>query len=126
MSEEEKKEIHKAARIISRIALIAGFVTFLCGLLAVPYAFCDALMSLPVREPKYYRIVSYLHSSATIPAFAYFWLIAAISLNLSIAPLFIEKDMRSRLRPLILVPAGILLYVAYHVLLHFVWMLGPP
>jgi hypothetical protein len=124
MSEEEKKEIHKAARIISRIALIAGFVTFLCGLLVVPYAFCDALVSLPVREPKYYRIVSYLRSSATIPAFAFFWLITAISMNLSIAPLFIEKDMRSRLRPLILVLAGILLYTVYHVLLHFIWIFG--
>lgn len=126
MSEEEKKEVHKAARIISRIALIAGFVTFLCGLLAVPYAFCDALVSLPVREPKYYRIVSYLISSAPIPAFAYFWLIAAVSLNLSIAPLFIEKEMRSRLRPLILVLAGILLYTVWHILLHFIRMLGPP
>ncbi|MHC4640965.1 MAG: hypothetical protein ACYS32_04920 [Planctomycetota bacterium] len=126
MSEEEKKEIHKAARIISRIALIAGFVTFLCGLLVVPYAFCDALVSLPLREPKYYVIVSYLHSSETIPAFAFFWLIAAISLNLSIAPLFIERDIRSRLLPLEFVVAGILLYyIVCHVLLHFILIFGP-
>ncbi|MHC4641534.1 MAG: hypothetical protein ACYS32_07805 [Planctomycetota bacterium] len=122
---EEKKEIHKAARIISRIALIAGVATFVSGLLVVPYAFCDALVSLPVRESDYHLIVQYLISSATKPAFAFFWLIAAISLNLSIAPLFIERDMRSRLLPLEFVLAGILLYyIVRHVLLHFILRLG--
>jgi hypothetical protein len=126
MSEEERNEIHKAARIISLIALIAGVVTFVWALLVVPYAFCDALVSLPVREPNYYVIVRYLISSATIPAFAFFWFIAAISLNLSIAPLFIERDMRSRILPLALVMAGIILYKVCHILLHFIWRLGPP
>jgi hypothetical protein len=66
-----------------------------------------------------------LRSSATIPAFAFFWLIAAISLNLSIAPLFIEREMRSRLRPLILVVASILLYyIVRHILLHFILRFG--
>ncbi|MHC4113121.1 MAG: hypothetical protein ACYSUY_18760 [Planctomycetota bacterium] len=125
MSEEEKKEIPKAARIISRIALVAGVATFVSSLLVVPYAFCEALVSLPVREGDYHAIVRYLRSSATIPAFAFFWLIAAISLNLSIAPLFIEREMRSRLRPLILVVASILLYyIVRHILLHFILRFG--
>ncbi len=126
MSEEEKKEIHKAAIIISRIALIAGVATFVCGLLVIPYAFYDALVYLPLSEPNYYVIVSHLRSSATIPAFAFFWLIAAISLNLSIAPLFIERDERFRLLPLAFVLAGILLYEVCRILLHFIWRLGPP
>ena len=56
MSEEERKVIQKP-RVISRIALVAGIVTFLCGLLIVPFAIffvcgCGLMPHFEYREAK--------------------------------------------------------------------------
>jgi hypothetical protein len=46
MCEGERKEKHKS-KVISRIALVAGFVAFWCSLMIFPiaYFFSDALVS---------------------------------------------------------------------------------
>ena len=111
MSEEEKKEKqHKAVRIILYIARWAGIATFVGGLLIFPYAFCDSLVSS--GEVDQYQI-THLFLLVFFSIVYFYGPLFAISLILSIVTLFVKQDIRSRLRPLILVLAGFSLYELY-------------
>lgn len=106
MSEEH----HKAVRIILYVSRWAGIFSFVGGLLIFPYAYCDALVTSGERDGWFFAVVLYLMIFSTM----YFYgPLCAISLILSIVRLFIKQDIRSRLRPLILVVVGSLLHIFY-------------
>ena len=110
MNEVEKKEQHKAVRIILHISRWAGIATFTGGFLIFPYAFCDSIVSSGEMD-EYQRTHLFLLVLFSIVCF--YGPLFAISLILSIVTLFIKQDIRSRLRPLILVLAGFSLYELY-------------
>jgi len=109
MSEEEKEK-HKAVRIILYMARWAGIFSFVGGLLIAPYAYCDAFVTSGERDGWFAMHFLLLMLFSSI----YFYgPLCAISLIPSIVTLFIKQDIRSRLRPLILVLAGFSLHVLY-------------
>jgi hypothetical protein len=110
MSEEERKEKHKAVRIILYISRIAGIATFVGGLFIAPYAYCDAFVSSGERDGWFFMHFLLIMLFSTM---FFYGPLFAISLILSIVTLFIKQDIRSRLRPLILVLAGFSLHVVY-------------
>lgn len=107
MSEEEKKEQRKA-RIISRIALLAGIVTFLFGIMLLPFAIVYSSALVSPGEP-FINFRAYFLSTVAYLSVLFLWPLFAVSLILSIVTLFIERDKRLRLLPLTLVLIGILL-----------------
>ncbi|NIP24771.1 MAG: hypothetical protein GWN67_25515 [Phycisphaerae bacterium] len=111
-------EVKHKPKVISLIARIAGFVTFSLGLLMVPYSCYCAIT--PMSEPYDWLISFYLFAPAIV-SFEFFWLIAPISLLLSILPLVIERDIRHRVLPLAFVLTGIGLWVACYFLLTYNW-----
>ena len=107
MSEEKrKKERAKSCRIISIIALIAGIDTFLCGLMVF---ICGVWSIITPFASDFDFIAMFLVMVALFILIA-FWPFFAIGLILSIVTLFMERDMRFRLLPLVLVLFGLLLY----------------
>ena len=106
MSEEERKEKRKP-RVISRIALVAGFATFLCGLLIVPAAGLMAFNSSAFKDEGITRLIAVV----AYYSFVSFWYIKISGLILSIVALFIERNKYYRLLPLAFVLLGFLLYV---------------
>jgi hypothetical protein len=109
MSEEEKKEKYKP-RVISRIALLLGIVTFFSGLLLVPFTLWFALIPDAGGDLDF---IGMFFTFVAIPSIfsAHFILpIAAIGLVLSIVALFIERDISHRLLPLVFFIVGICFY----------------
>jgi len=101
MSEEKRKGEIQKPKVISRIARIAGFVTFSLSLLMVLYSCYYAFAKHSEQDIGLVIMV--------VPTLLLFGIIAAISLILSIGTLFIEQDKRRQLQPLAFVLAGILL-----------------
>ena len=119
MSEEKKKEKHKVLRIVSTIELFAGIATFLCGLLMV-FLVCWTIIVRSGVKLGGLDVIGFFVLAVGVSSMVLFWPIAVFGLVLSIVALFIERDMRSRLRPLILVLAGILIYTVCYALLNFI------
>ncbi len=84
-----------------------GIVTFLLGLLIVPYAFCNAIV---YYEEFGAEVIAGILLVAALFAMISFWPTAVIGLILSIITLCIEGNVLFRLLPLAFVLAGILLY----------------
>ena len=105
MGEGERKEKHKP-RIISRIALLAGIVTFLFGLMLFPFAFVYSSALVSPGE-LHHNFRAYFLSTVAY-SYIILWPLFAISLILSIVTLFIERNERLRFLPLVLVLIGIL------------------
>lgn len=112
---KERKEQHKAVRIISHIALIAGFVTFLCGLLLVPVAGLMALNPSAFKGEGITRLIAVVAYYSLIS----FWYITIPGLLLSLVALFIERNKYYRLLPLAFILIGLLLYaVCYNTVMY--------
>jgi hypothetical protein len=103
---EEKKEKRKP-RIISRIALFAGIATLLCSFMTFPFAYfySDALVS---PDEPHDNFIAYFFLIVAYLSLFFLWPLFAISLILSIVTLFVERNERLRLLPLVLVLIGIL------------------
>lgn len=111
MSEEKKKEKHKP-RVISRLALLAGIVTFLFGIMLLPFAIVNSSALVSPGEP-FMNFRAYFLCTVVGLSLFFLWPLAAISLILSIITLFIERNERLRVIPLVLVLIGILPSVMY-------------
>ena len=107
MSEENKKVKRTASKNISYLALIPGITTLLLGLMIVPYAFCDALVSS--NEPGAY-FFTLLSLDMALFAMVSFRPAVAIGLIISIVMLFKGTNKYFRLLPFAFVVAGLLLY----------------
>ena len=107
---KERKEQHKAARIILYIARWAGIASFVGGLLIFPYAFCDSLLSSGEMDEYH---ITHLFMLVLSSIMYFYGPLVVVSLILSLITLDIEQDKRFRLRPLKLVMAGIGLYVLH-------------
>ena len=117
MSEEKRKEKHKALRILSTIELFAGIATFLCGLLLV-FLVCWTIIVRSGVKLRGLDAIAFFVLTVGVSSMVLFWPIAVFGLVLSIVALFLERDMRSRLRPLIFVLAGILIYTVCYALMY--------
>lgn len=111
MSEEEKKEIHKAVRILSYIALIVGVATLLCGLLIVPAAGLGAINPTAFMSERFDFLAGVAYYSGLL-----FRYIFTISGTLSIVTLLIERNKYYRLLPLAFILIGVLLYLMCYVI----------
>jgi len=118
MSEEERKEQHKAPRIVSYIALVAGIATFLNGLLLVSITLWASIIPGAGGDFDFIGLILIVVAVESIIFSYYLWPIAAIGLVLSIVALFIERNKYFRLLPLAFVLAGILLYAVCYALLN--------
>lgn len=108
MNEEERKEQHKAVRIISNIALIVGITTFLLGILLVPYTRLTVIYPSNV-EPKPDAIWIFL-IAAGLSSIKSFWFFTIIGMILSVVTFNIERDTCRRVLPLAFVLIGFLIY----------------
>jgi len=111
MSEKERKEQHKAVRIISYIALIVGVATLLCGLLMVPATVLGAINPTAFMSERFDWLTNIAYYSGLL-----FNYIFTISCTLSIITLFIERNKYYRLLPLAFVLIGVLLYLMCYVI----------
>ena len=117
MSEEERKEKHIASRIVYVMALVAGIVTFLCGLLTIPL---ERLIANYFPTEFFEADIELLIIIGVFFLWVWFWRIAAICLVPSIVTLFIERDKRFRLLPLTFVMVGMLLHAVFYTV--FYWL----
>lgn len=128
MSEEERKKKHIAVRIISSIARIAGFATFLFGLFLfslfiLPSNWFTAIgSSLGVKTDV---TTTFLHD-ASFCSVILFWPFAIIGLILSIVTFNIERGRYLRVLPLAFVVGGILLYAFCYFVSHMYAALTSP
>ena len=106
MNEADRKEIDKSNRIVSIIALVIGIATFLCGLMV----FICGVWSAITPFASDFDFIGMLLVFVALILLIVFWPFFAIGLILSIVTLFMERDMRFRLLPLVLVLFGLLLY----------------
>jgi hypothetical protein len=113
---KERKEQHKAVRIISIIALIVGIATFLSGLLLVPFTLWFAIYPDAGHDLD---LIGMLLTVVAVSSFCvsfFLWPIAAIGLVLSIVALLIERNIHLRLLPLAFFIVGICFYAMFYAL----------
>jgi hypothetical protein len=106
MSEEKRKEKHEP-KFTSAIALIAGIVTFLLGLLMVP-----AILWLNIypEAGHDFDFIGMFLVIVYVVSWLMFFPLVAIGLVLSIFTLFIGRNKYLRFLPLAFVLVGFLLY----------------
>jgi hypothetical protein len=115
-SEEKRKEQHKAVRIISIIAPVAGFATFLSGLLLVPVTWWLAIYPDAGHDFDFIGMFLTVVAISSIIFSYYLWPIAVIGLVLSIVTLFLERNKYFRLLPLAFFTVGICFYAMFYAL----------
>ncbi len=126
MSAEEKKEQHKAVRIISIIALVVGIAVFLHSLLYVPPTIIILVRGSIGRG---YLYMSYFVSFVSHLLFRFITIYAFV---LSLVTLLFERKKYYRWLPFVFVVAGIIIYFSCYLLLYiylkFYWPPdpGPP
>jgi L-cystine uptake protein TcyP (sodium:dicarboxylate symporter family) len=105
MSKQDRKEQHKAVRIISYIALIVGIATFLCVLLIVPATGLYVINRKAFISERFDWLTNIAWYSSQL--FKYITIPAII---LSIVTFLIERNKYYQLLPLAFVTIGELLY----------------
>ena len=115
MSEEERNEKHIASRIVYIIAIVAGMVTFLCGLLTIPL---ERLITNYFPTEFFEADIELLIIIGVFFLWVWFWRIAAICLVPSIIALLIKRDKRFRLLPLAFVMVGMLLHTVFNIVFY--------
>ncbi|MHC4311830.1 MAG: hypothetical protein ACYSW3_05090 [Planctomycetota bacterium] len=119
MSEQKRKGKHKVLRILSTVELFAGIATFLCGLLLV-FLVCWTIIVRSGVKVRGLDTIAFFVLTVGVSSMVLFWPVAVFGLVLSIFALFFGRDMRSRLQPLILVLAGILIYTVCYAIMYFI------
>lgn len=109
---KERKEQHKAVRIISYIALVTGVATFLCGILMVPAVGLYVINRTAFISERFDWLTDMAWYSSRL-----FDYIVIPALILTIATLSIERNKYYQLLPGMFVLIGHLLYFVCYTIL---------